>query len=75
MIFKVEVNNTHLPRIAKALGYSGPPIIQDPAAFKAFVEGWVVSNFREFVRAAIVQEKFEQTVQTELPDSDIAPAP
>lgn len=70
MIFKVEVNNVHLTRLAKSMGYNGAP-----GDFKAFVERWIVDRFKENVKAAIIQEQAELAAQQELPETDIAPAP
>lgn len=70
MIFKVEVNNTHVPRLAKALGYNG-----DAAGVKDFIEHYIVTEFRAVVWDKIVEEqKALIDSNTLLPDTDIQPA-
>lgn len=56
MIFKIEIANKHLPRVAKVLDYQAD-ILADPVAFKTFVENYIVQIFKNFVLGEVQKEE------------------
>ena len=73
MIFKVEVANTHLARLGKALGYTGDP--GDAAAFRAFVEDITVRYYRKLIKSEVLaEEKAKINVDVLVPTDDVKPA-
>lgn len=68
MIFKVEVANQHLTRLAKAMNFTG-----QQSEFKAFVENQIVEDFKAKVRLSMVNERAEEIQVQDIPD--ITPAP
>ena len=70
MIFSVEVDNKHLQRLGKRLGYTGDP--QDAAAFKAFVQAITVAYYKKLIKSEVrLEEEAKINVDAIVLDTEI----
>lgn len=66
MIFRVEVNNIHLPKLARGLDYTG-----EAGDFKAFVENYIIDRLKDVAKHGASLEHLD-SINTAL-DTDITP--
>lgn len=67
MTFRVEVNNVHLPILARGFDYTGAP-----GDFKAFVEQYIIKKLKDVAKHGASLERLD-AINAAL-DTDIIPA-